>query len=328
MIKMLNPGDLVSLPHTTDLVRASMDSVWRTLPYRQLGSGNQQQVNLQQMIVDQMCEFSLRRYLSEKGIPHHIQQVNLFPGPDQYQIRLGGRNCFIRGALIMQGSRDERIKKQPDPLLTSCVYVPKSFFASEFIRENDPLIFLFILGYLAVTPREIQHALAARQPVALCHIFPDAWIHPKKWVSLCPVEIVNQTRHAATFEAGGQMEDLRFESERIALEPEAKAQFTLDFFSLAYLQTSFQVDKPVGVTRRGWRKNYWISPHQWHNLWIYGIDIRLAGFLTCDEFRRRAIPANATGKAHAGLSIPTNCLALPVLELHPFSQLGSLANYR
>lgn len=321
---MLEPGDLIKMPSTPDLARASIDSTCRSLPYQQLGSGNQKIINIRQIVVDQVCELSARRYLFEQGIPHHIVQANLFPGPEKYQISLGGRHCCIKGTLIKQRARVDQIHHQPDTLLNDWVSVPKSFFASESTRESDTLVFMFVLGFLALSSAEIRHVTAAGQPIALCHIFPDPWVRPKKWASLRPVELNNQDHHAVSFEAGGQKEDLRFETEWITLESGSKASLAIDFFSLAYLQTGSPLNKPVGVTSRLLRKTYWIYPHQWQNLWIYGLDIWLAGFMTCEEFRRRAGSQNMVGREHSALLIPSNCLGMRVVDLHPFSQLSPL----
>jgi hypothetical protein len=66
---------------------------------------------------------------------------------------------------------------------------------------------------------------------------------------------------------------------------------------------------------------YLIPPQEWGNIWVYGLSILLAGYLTYEEFRRNAqlLPAGSAVFQYARTR--TKNLSVPVAELHPLGEL-------
>jgi hypothetical protein len=66
---------------------------------------------------------------------------------------------------------------------------------------------------------------------------------------------------------------------------------------------------------------YIIPSHEWGNIWVYGMDIWLAGWLAREEFRRRAHVLNAGQVTFQYSRTRTKNLAAPLTELNPCGPL-------
>jgi hypothetical protein len=59
----------------------------------------------------------------------------------------------------------------------------------------------------------------------------------------------------------------------------------------------------------------------WGNIWIYGMDVMLAGYLTQEEFGRRASFIQPGSRVFQYNTTKLKNLAVPVSDLRPFSEL-------
>jgi hypothetical protein len=71
-----------------------------------------------------------------------------------------------------------------------------------------------------------------------------------------------------------------------------------------------------------------IGPLDWGNIWVYGMQVWLAGYVTREEFSRRAsfIPAGSHAFPYQQTQVKN--LALPVSELRPLSELFERATVK
>jgi hypothetical protein len=94
-----------------------------------------------------------------------------------------------------------------------------------------------------------------------------------------------------------------------------------EFFSLAYLNLPQTPEGRLGVFSPRLKQTYIIEPGAWENIWVYGMEIILAGYMTRGEFRRRAreLPPNSRVAQYARTR--THNGALPVQQLHPLGDL-------
>jgi hypothetical protein len=69
------------------------------------------------------------------------------------------------------------------------------------------------------------------------------------------------------------------------------------------------------------RQTHLIHPADWGNIWVYGMDILLAGYLTREEFNRRASFLREGVRVFQYGRTRTKNLAVSVCDLKPLSEL-------
>jgi hypothetical protein len=77
----------------------------------------------------------------------------------------------------------------------------------------------------------------------------------------------------------------------------------------------------IGIHSPVRKETHLISPMDWGNVWVYGMDILLAGWLTRAEFNRRANPIQEGARVFQYEQTRTKNLAVPVRDLKPISAL-------
>jgi hypothetical protein len=67
-----------------------------------------------------------------------------------------------------------------------------------------------------------------------------------------------------------------------------------------------------------------IAPLDWANIWVYGLEVFMAGWLTKAEFRAQSqlLPAGTTVKQYRQTQVDNR--AVPVRELRPLAELAQL----
>ncbi len=76
----------------------------------------------------------------------------------------------------------------------------------------------------------------------------------------------------------------------------------------------------LGVHSRGWEV-YLIHPHEWGNIWVYGMEIWLTGYLLREEFRRKADVVYAGTRVFQYSRTQTKNYAVPMSHLRPLPEL-------
>jgi hypothetical protein len=64
-----------------------------------------------------------------------------------------------------------------------------------------------------------------------------------------------------------------------------------------------------------------IGPSDWGNIWVYGMDILLAGYLAREEFSRRATFIQAGSHVFQYNVTHVKNLAVPMSDLKPLAEL-------
>jgi hypothetical protein len=68
-------------------------------------------------------------------------------------------------------------------------------------------------------------------------------------------------------------------------------------------------------------ETYVIQPSEWGNIWVYGMQILLAGYLTREEFRRRSSFIPPGSRVFQYNRTRARNLGVPVAELRPLGDL-------
>jgi hypothetical protein len=199
--------------------------------------------------------------------------------------------------------------------------VPLDQFAAEGHQPGDLYLFAFLLGLAAASREDVDKALAAGQPVHLIHTLPDDWARPAGWFPLDELALKSECQVPITVELGGQDAERNFVTTRLELPPCTRLPVGGTFYSLAFVHALGRPEARIGLhsPRRG--PSHIIAPHEWGNIWLYGMEILLAGWLTRDEFRRKAVVLNAGEPTFQYARTRTRNLQVRVAGLNPVGEL-------
>jgi hypothetical protein len=318
---MLSSFDLIKLPYTQDLTRAGIVYACRSLPHTYDRMGGSHISRLRRIVAGKAVELAFRRCLFDRQVPFDNLGATHFTDPDRYDISLGGRRCDIKSFQFLQKERIRRLRRDPEFLLAAAALVPDDQVAASNLEDEDVYIFAFVTALVTSHPGELLQALAAGQPAYLIHPLPQTWARPATWRSLGQVLLKQDGPQPVSLELGGQGKDRDFQTELVTLPPDQRVQISSEFYSLAYLHASQQVDGKVSLYSSARRESMLIQPLKWDNIWVYGMEVILAGYMLRGEFRHRARRLPAGSRVLQYARTKTANLALPVKELYPLDDL-------
>jgi hypothetical protein len=314
---MLTPADLIHLPYSPDLTEGGIAFVCRSLTntYDRMGSSPFEY--LRHSVADVAVELAFRRYFTEQAVPYKVLGAAPFTRPDQYDLSLGGHRCMVTSYLITRHSQISKLRQAPDILLQAPALLTLDPFAGEEHKPDDLYLFAFLLGLVAVTRADVEKAIAVNLPVSLIHLLPEAWSRPENWIPLEKLSLKSDCGRLVTVEIGGQDGEHNFITATLELPPRQRMLVDKRFHSLVYAHALDKPEARIGIHSPQHGKPYLIPPHAWGNLWIYGMDIYLAGWLTHEDFRRKARVLNAGMQTFQYDRTPIKYLQVPVSELNP-----------
>ena len=318
---MIDTSDFIQLPYTHDLTEGGIAHMLRSLPYNLQREGSSTYERLRRGVAEAAVEIAFRRYLSEQGIPFDVKAGLPFTGQDHYDVMLGGRRCEIKSLLIRQDQQISQIRQNPKLLLKAPVLVASDQHAAEGHSPRDLYLFAFLLVGSTASQADQQKPIAVEQPHYLIHVLPEAWNRPSQWNPLGKLVLKSEAEDTQTIEIGGQDEGGALRSCAVELPSRTRIEIQNGFFSLSYVHSKSASPARLGIHSPVRRETYLISATDWGNLWMYNMDIWLAGYITREEFRRRAsfIPAGLPVFPYGEMQVKN--LALPVSDLRSLSEL-------
>ena len=318
---MLTASDLLTLPYTPDLTQAGIAYACRSLPHTYNRMGGSPIYRLRRIVAGKAVELAFRRHLGKEGVPFDTLGATPFTDPDRYDVALGGRRCDIKSFQIFDKAKILQARRDPEYILSAAALVPSDQLASDHLNDTDLYIFAFVHALITQDENDLKRAIAAGQPVSLIYPFPAAWAQPDPWRSLGSLALKTDLPSAITLELGGQDSQRSFQTEELTLLPRTRQKAKRDYYSLAYLHAPYAPEGRVGIHSPELAQTRLIQAEEWGNIWVYGMEIILAGYMTRGEFRRRArdLPANSRvlqyprTRTHNGF--------LPVRRLRPLAGL-------
>jgi hypothetical protein len=319
------PPRILRLPYDATLTRAGIEYAKKSLHYTynrmNLGAG----ARLRKIVVGKAVELAFHRWLHSRGVPYDLLGETPFTEKDRYDLRLGGRRVDVKSFLISGRDEITGLRRDPEWLYEAQALVPEDQFQSERMGEDDIYLFGFLAGLETRSRADLERALAAEQPVYLLYTLGQAdWRGAAKWRSLSRLLFKADTRAAVELEAGGQDAFRAALAETLKLAPRARTATRAEFYSLLYLHAAKLPDGTVGVRSPTLKETVLVAPKDWVNIWIYGIEIFLAGWLPKAEFR--ALSARLP-RGSAVLQYPrtqTDNRAVPVRKLRGVEELVEL----
>ncbi len=336
---MLTSTDLLHLPYTPDLTEAGIAYACRSIASTSDRMGSSPLNHLRRIVGGVAAELAFRRYLSEQAIPFNVLGAVPFTHPDRYDVSLGGHRCDLRSFLITRRPQIARLRQDPAHVLQAPALIPLDQFAAEGRKPDDLYLFAFLLGVVAASQADVEKAINAGQPTYLIHPLPEEWAHPADWQPLEKLPLKSECETPITVEIGGQDAGQRassgnrdypagsgtslreFVTATLELPPKKRVPVEQGFHSLAYIHTERRPESRIGLHSPARGEAYLVRAYEWGNIWVYGMDILLAGWITHEEYRRKAKVLNAGMRTMQYERTRVKNLFVPMAELNPLRPL-------
>ncbi len=318
---MVNFSDFIHLPYTRDLTEGGIAYAVRSLAFTYNRMGGSSYDRLRRIVAGVAVELAFRRYLAEHDIPFDVMGATPFTDPDRYDVSLGGRRCDIKSFLITYREQIAEMKRSPQIVLNAPALVPSDQNAAEGHSAYDIYLFAFLSGLVASSQEALKKVIAANQPTYLIHSMPESWARPSGWNSLGALVLKSESAITQIVEVGGQDAGREMRSLRVEVPPRTRIKLDEGFFSMAYVHIQNQPEARIGIHSPGLQETHLISPMDWGNIWVYGMDILLAGYLTREEFSRNASPVLPGSRVFQYDRTRTKNLAVAISDLKPLSDL-------
>ena len=285
---MITASDLLRIPYTSDLTEGGIAYANRSLPHTYDRMGGSPFDRLRRIVAGVAVELAFRRYLAQQNIPFDIKGATPFTDPDRYDVSLGGHRCDIKSFLISHRTQITSLRADPELILQAPALVPLDQYSADGHSDNDLYLFAFLTGLVAASPDDLQKAVDANQSTYLIHTMPKLWMRPQLRIPLGPLAMKSETDETLRLEIGGQDSGRDFMTRKLELPPRTRLEVDGDFYSLVYIRVESKPRARLGIYSPSRKESYLIEPIAWSNIWVYGMDIYLAGWISREEFRRRA----------------------------------------
>lgn len=320
MIPLIRTSDFIHLPYTADLTQGGIAYAVHSLPHTYNRMGGSAYERLRRIVAGVAVELAFRRYLSEQEVPFDVLGATPFSEPDRYDIALGGRRCDLKSFLITHRAQISEMRRDPEIILHAPALVPSDQNAAEGHSNRDLYLFAFFSGLIAPSNEETDRIVQEGNPCHLIHVMPDSWNRPVEWNPLGRLALKSEAEEMLSVEIGGQDAGRGMRSLEVQLPPRTRVQVDEGFYSLAYIHVNSRPGARLGIHSPQLKETHIIEPPEWGNIWVYGLDILLAGYLTRGEFSRRASFIRQGARVFQYDRTRTKNLAVSVCDLKPLPE--------
>ncbi|MBM3181576.1 MAG: hypothetical protein FJZ86_14685 [Chloroflexi bacterium] len=323
---MITPSDLLRLPYTPDLTEGGIAYALRSLTHSFDRKGSSPYDRLRRDVANVAVELAFRRYLSQQNIPFEVKAATPFTDHERYDVTLGGRRCDIKSYLISRRAQIAEMRRSPAVLLNAPALVPSDHHASDGHSYNDLYLFAFLSGLIAASQADLKKVVETKQPHYLIHAMPEAWRKPLNWNPLGALTLKSDSEDELLIEISGQDQGRELKRYTVSLAPKTKIVLTESLYSLTSLHVRRVPDARVGILCDAINEAHIISPLGWGNIWVYGMEIFLAGYISHEEFSQRANSLLPNSKVFQYEHTRVKNLSLPISDLKPMQNLLTLAD--
>jgi len=323
---MITAADLINIPFTPDLTQAGIALVCRRLACTYLSEGQKTYISIRDRVTSTAADLAFRRHLDAGRIPYTVQAALPTTDSSSYIVQLGARRCILKSSLIINRKIIHTLNSQPSEILAHLAEVDVDELDTDLLLEEDLLVFALVPGLITRRQSELESALRAGQPACLIHTLPESWSNPLPETPMGEIAFKSNLHQAIKLQVGGRDPYGKFQEETLVLVPQVRTALKNPYQSLAYLLTAQIVIAQIGFSSTAFKTASIVQPDQWGNIWIYGREVILAGYLTRGEFRRRGMLQVKQDREQAAPHGKKKCL--PLGELHPLAGLFDWAHHK
>lgn len=320
-LTMIGVNDFIHLPYTADLTEGGVAYALRSLPYAFDRAGSSPYERLRRVVASVAVELAFRRYLSQQNIPFEVKGGVPFTDPDRYDVSLGGHRCDIKSFLISHREQISEMHRNPDVMLSAPALVPSDQHAGSGHSDHDLYLFAFLAGLIAASQAGLKKVAETGQPHYLLHVMGPEWRKPLNWNPLGPLTLKSESEEQMLIEISGQDQGREFLTRTYNLPPKTKVVVDDSFYSLTAVHVKRFPTARVGIHNPARQGTYVIGPIDWGNIWVYGMDIYFAGYISREEFRQRARSIAPNSRVFPYNRTHVKNLAVPISNLKPLTGL-------
>ncbi|MEI6289751.1 MAG: hypothetical protein WCP19_04900 [Chloroflexota bacterium] len=318
---MISEPDIIRIPYTPDLTESGIAFAKRWLCDGHASPAASISAQMRKQVCLTAAELSFRRYLTENTIPFEVKNLLPFSDPGQFNVSLGGHRCIINQQLVQRRNLISDLRNDPQKLLAEPVYILEEELPSADRYGKEILVFCTLFALTAQTRDDQQKAEKAGQPACLIYPFnPDPG---QKIIRGTPASLLlkSESETPVEVEIGGLDVSRKFSSEKILL-PALKSRQSINVYSdLSYIQIHAKPAARIALKAGVKQDAIIIHPEEWHNIWIYGLETWLPGFMLQDEFRRKSAATYHPSRLSQADNPGQKRLSLACSELHPLGKL-------
>ncbi len=318
---MITLSDFIHLPYTADLTEGGIAFALRSLTSAFDRDGTSPYDRLRRSVAGTAVELAFRRYLSQNDIPFEVKGATPFTDPDRYDVTLNGTRCDLKSFFISRRSQVAEIHRDPAILLDVPALVPSDQHVGEGHSDRDLYIFAFLTGVTAASQDELKRVMDAGQPHYLVHAMAEEWRKPQAWNPLAPLTLKSESEEEVIVELGGQDESRRFITHTVSLPPKTRVKVDEAFHSLSAVHVRSLPEARIGIHSPAHKEAHIISSLDWGNLWVYGMNIYLAGYLSRREFAEKAYNVIPGSRVFQYDRTRSKNLAVKISQLKPLGNL-------
>lgn len=321
------PPAIVRLPFDDSLTRAGVAYAKLSLHYTFNRMGLNHAARLRKIVAGVAVELAFQRWLDAQGLAYDRLGATAFTDKDRYDLRLGGRLCDLKSYLIADKAKIRAVRRDPNILHQAEALVPEDQFRASRLEPHDFYVFGFLAGLETRSLDDQRAAQANGQPLyLLATLAKEQWLGRAAWRSLGRIFLKAET--TLTVEVGGQDADRAAQHETLTLAPQVWTPTAQPFHAVLYLHTPAPPVTALAVHSEGLGETLILTPFDWVNIWVYGLEVFLAGWLTRREFEThsRLLPAQSAVWQYARTR--TLNRAAPVSDLWPLADLADLLRAR
>jgi len=320
---MLTANNLLRLPYTPDLTEGGIAYALRSLSYVYQRAGTPLYGRLRRTVANVAVELAFRRYLATQNIEFEVKASKPFTDSERYDVFLEKYRCNIKTYFISHRNQILEIKNNLSTLLNAPALVPSDHHAGDGWSYNDLYVFAFATGLIAASQADLHKAIAKNQKHYLLHIMPEAWRKPSHWNPLGTLTLKSESEEELMVEVNVQDENRRMKRKVISLPPKTKVEVDESFYAVTSLHVRRMPDARVGIRCEAIKGAHIVSPFEWSNIWVYGMDIFLCGFISYEEFSQQAKTLLPNSKTFQYEQTRIKNLFVPISNLKPIEKLFS-----
>lgn len=323
---MLTQADLIYLAYSDEYTRAGVTMACRSLSRHLNIRDNFPYSHIHKIVSNTVVELAFRRFLVENHIPHKVVNTSPFSAPERSEVILLGRRSILRTTLVNKKKSILSLHHHPNRLLQSRAVIEGKLLYSEKNKDTDFIIFAVLTGLISSNPLQIKRAYSSQQPIYLIYNLPRVWSNPNHYGQVDKLTFAGETNEPITLELVGENIQREFQTIQIEIHPHQRTTISENLYSFAYLHVNHPLNRIIQFHSSRLGRKCVIKPHEWQNIWVYGMKIILVGYMTYEELRQR-IPflklnrdyhlTNRTNPYYSGVER----IFLNIHEFHPLTPL-------
>lgn len=318
---MLSSSDFLHLPYTPDLTEAGIAYALRSLAYSYERDGRSPYGRLRRLVANVAVELAFRRYLTQEHVSYEVKASTPFTDRERFDVVLNGHRCDLKPFLISHREQILQIRKNPAVLLDAQALVPSDSHAGDGHSYNDIYLFAFMNGLVAASQADLQKAIEKNQPHYLVYVPSMLLRKPIHWKPLGTLTLRSESAEELIVEVNGQDEAREMKREVISLSPGVNVKLHEVFYSITSLHVRRVPEARIRIHCESLNETLVIAPHDWSNIWVYGMDIFMVGYATYEEMSQRATLLLPNSRTFQYERTHVKNLSLLVSKLKPIQKL-------